>query len=65
MVAESPTFLEPTAAVPVSPQVGCRLGDDDEVADTGFDRPVAPGAQVRLDRLIRLDGTHDLVIEAG
>ncbi len=65
MVAEPPTLLEPAAAMPVPPQVGRRVGDDDEVADTGFDRAVAPGAQVRLDRLIRLDGTHDLIIEAG
>jgi len=41
--------------MPVPPEVGSQVRDDDEVADAGLDLFLAAGAQVRLASLVRLD----------
>lgn len=64
VVSETSAFLVPAPTMPVAPQVGCGLGDDDEMADARVDRAVASRAHVCLDGLVWLDRTHDLVIEA-
>jgi len=51
--------------VPVSPQVGSQFGDDHEVTNPGPDVLVAAGAEVGLDGLVRLDGTHLVTIGGG
>lgn len=63
MVAESPAFLEPAAAMPVPSQVWGLLGDDDDVSDAGIDDRLASRTDVGLTRLIRLDRMDDLVVE--
>lgn len=50
--------------MPVSPQIWRFLRDDDEMADAGLDRALTPRTDICLDRLVGLDGCHDLVIEA-
>jgi hypothetical protein len=47
----------PAASVPMSTKVDRFSRDGDDVADAPFDVTVAPGAQVELDRLVRLHET--------
>ena len=47
----------PAASVPMSTKVDRFSWDGDDVADAPFDVTVAPGAQVELDRLVRLHET--------
>lgn len=48
----------PTAVVPMPAQVGLLSGDGNIVASTFRNIAVAPGADVSLQRLIRLDAPH-------
>ena len=52
----------PARLVPMPPQVGRVVGDDDEVPDAGLDDVVAPGADVLLHRLV---GLHDRHLDVG
>ncbi len=49
--------------MPVSAQIGCVFGNDNEVADARFDRLFAKGAYVWFPGLVRLDRLDDLGAE--
>src|SRR5690606_6213294 len=56
----------PAAVVPVAAQVGCLVGDGDDVAGAPGNVLVAPRAQVGLGRLVRLDAADlDVVVSVG
>jgi len=65
VVSESAGFLVPAPAVPVSPEVGGFLGNDDYMPDAGFDSARTSGTDIGLDGLVRLYRMDYFTPESG
>ncbi len=63
MMAEATSFLVPTSTVPVAPEIGSGLRNDDQVANTDPDEALTTGTHVALACLVRLDRMHKMVFE--
>ena len=59
--APSTLLFEPASMMPVSAQVGCVFGDDDEMKDAHLDEAVAARAGIPLPSRVGLHGRDDLV----
>ena len=57
------SLLEPATAMPVPAEIRSLMGHDHDVSHTSFDDGFAPGTDVFLARLVRLDRLHHLVGE--
>ncbi len=62
-MAEAATFLVPAATMPVSSEIWCIFGDDDEMTNTDLDDRLTARACIGLACLIRLNGMHRVIIE--
>lgn len=51
----------PATVMPVTPPIGSVIGHHDQMECARWDRPVAPGAQIVLSRLIGLHGCDGYV----
>lgn len=63
MVAKSAAFLVPTATVPMPSQIWSILRHDDEMSDARLNDRFASGAHIRFERLVRLHGMDNIVVE--